>query len=163
MVSSENTSTIPENFRPTAPQSKEKIMRTTFLIRVPHGKKTQEQTFYPVSFFETDKLLPNQRKVVLMTADNAEGVRLILDWLRASHRKQAIAIAEADTADVLLPIVLLMLEYQMPVIVCSENGASAALESIAALLCGNRKKNRVGSAKDFHSARERATALLAHK
>ena len=161
MVSSENKSTIPENFRPTTPQGKEKIMRTTFLIRVPHRKKkTQETTLYPVSFFETNKLLPNQRKVLLMTANSIKQVRLVLDWLQASRQKQAIAIAEADTTDALLPIVLLMLEYQVPVIVCSENGASAALESIAALLCGNRKKNRVGSAEDFHRAREKATALL---
>lgn len=136
-------------------------MRTTFLIRVPHRKKkTQETTLYPVSFFETNKLLPNQRKVLLMTANSIKQVRLVLDWLQASRQKQAIAIAEADTTDALLPIVLLMLEYQVPVIVCSENGASAALESIAALLCGNRKKNRVGSAEDFHRAREKATALL---
>ncbi|MDQ5902211.1 MAG: hypothetical protein QG606_427, partial [Patescibacteria group bacterium] len=112
---------------------------------------------------ETDKLLPNQRKVLLMTADSIEQVRLVLDWLQTSHQKQAIAIAEADTADALLPIVLLMLKYQIPVIVCSDNGASAALESIAALLCGNRKKNRVGSAEDFHRAREKATALLTPK
>lgn len=118
MVSSENKSTIPENFKPTTPQSKEKIMRTTFLIRVPHGKKkTPEQTSYPVSFFETDKLLPNHQRVLLMTADSIKQVRLVLDWSQASRQKQAIAIAEADTTDALLPIVLLMLEYQVPVIV----------------------------------------------
>lgn len=139
-------------------------MRTTFLIRVPHGKKkTPEQTSYPVSFFETDKLLPNHQRVLLMTADSIKQVRLVLDWLQASRQKQAIAIAEADTTDALLPIVLLMLEYQVPVIVCSDNGASAALEGIAALLCGNRKKNKVGSAEDFRSAREKATALLTPK